>query len=166
MFEIVTGIGIDAAPSRVWNVLTDFAGFPDWNPFVRYVEGVPRVGEKLRVTVLPPGGRQMTFTPTIITLDTTRELRWLGRVGFRGIFDGEHYFRIEPHGVNGSRFVHGERFSGVLAPFLRKTLEAGTRAGFESMNLALKRRVEARGTATGRFAGKPPRDQSSEVRDA
>jgi hypothetical protein len=166
VFEIVSAIEIDAPPSRVWNVLTDFAQFPDWNPFVRYIEGEPRKGERLRVTIEPPGGRQMTFTPTVIAAETTKELRWLGRLGFRGVFDGEHYFKIEPRGVNGSRFVHGERFSGLLVPFLRKSLDTSTRAGFDSMNRALKKRVEARGTATGRFAGKPPRDQTSEVRDA
>jgi hypothetical protein len=151
MFEIVTTIDIDAKPSRVWNTLTDFAHFPDWNPFVRYVEGEPREGERLRVTIAPPGGRQMTFTPTILAADTTRELRWIGRLGFRGLFDGEHYFKIEPQGPTGSRFVHGERFTGLLVPFLRKSLDRNTRAGFDAMNRALKDRVETRGMATGRF---------------
>jgi hypothetical protein len=151
MFEIVTTIDIDAKPSRVWNTLTDFAHFPDWNPFVRYVEGEPRAGERLRVTIAPPGGRQMTFTPTILAADTTRELRWIGRLGFRGLFDGEHYFKIEPQGPAGSRFVHGERFTGLLVPFLRKSLDRNTRAGFDAMNRALKDRVETRGMTTGRF---------------
>jgi hypothetical protein len=166
MFEIVSSIEINAPPSRVWNVLTDFAQFPDWNPFVRYIEGEPRKGERLRVTIAPPGGRQMTFTPTILTADTTQELRWLGRFLLPGIFDGEHYFKLEALGADRSRLVHGERFSGVLAPFLRKSLDKTTRPGFDAMNRALKERVEARGTATGRFAGKPPSDQNPEARDA
>jgi hypothetical protein len=166
VFEIVSAIEIDAPPSRVWNVLTDFAQFPDWNPFVRHIEGEPRKGERLRVTIAPPGGRQMTFTPTVLAAETTQELRWLGRFLLPGIFDGEHYFKLEALQPGRSRLVHGERFSGLLVPFLRASLDKGTRAGFVAMNHALKKRVEARGTATGRFAGKPPRDQTSEVRDA
>jgi hypothetical protein len=166
MFEIVSAIEINAPPSRVWNVLTDFAHFPEWNPFVRYIEGEPRQGERLRVTIAPPGGRQMTFTPTILAADTTQELRWLGRFLLPGLFDGEHYFKLEALPPGRSRLVHGERFSGLLVPFVRKSLEKSTRAGFEAMNRALKERVEARGTATGRFAGKPPSDKTSEVRDA
>jgi hypothetical protein len=146
VFEIVSAIEIEATPSRVWSVLTDFPHFPDWNPFVRYIEGEPRAGERLRVTIAPPGGRQMTFRPTVIRADTTRELRWLGRMFVPGLFDGEHYFKLEamPHGR--SRLVHGERFTGVLVPFLRKQLDGATRAGFVAMNRALKKRLEIRGT--------------------
>jgi uncharacterized protein YndB with AHSA1/START domain len=29
---------IDAPPERVWQVLTDFGAFPEWNPFIRSIE--------------------------------------------------------------------------------------------------------------------------------
>jgi hypothetical protein len=142
VFEIVSQIEIDATPSRVWSVLTDFHAFPDWNPFVRHIEGEPRTGKRLRVTIQPPGGKQMTFEPTVLAAHTTMELRWLGHVLFPGIFDGEHYFRIYEVGEGRSRLVHGERFTGVLVPFLRKSLDTVTRAGFVAMNGALKARLE------------------------
>jgi hypothetical protein len=142
LFEIVSDIEIDATPSRVWSALTDFAQFPDWNPFVRYIEGEPRRGERLRVTIASPGGRQMTFTPTVLAADTTRELRWLGRFLMPGLFDGEHYFMIEALEQGRSRLVHGERFTGLLVPFLRRGLDRSTRAGFVAMNAALKKRLE------------------------
>src|SRR3979409_25578 len=132
MFEIVSDIEIAAPPSRVWAALTDFTSSPDWNPFVRHIEGEPRKGERLRVTIAPPGGRQMTFTPTVLAAETTQELRWLGRFLLPGIFDGEQYFKIEALPPGRSRFVHGERFSGFLVPFLRRSLDTSTRAGFDS----------------------------------
>jgi hypothetical protein len=147
LFEIVSDIEIDAPPSRVWSVLTDFTAFPDWNPFVLHIEGEPRTGERLRVTIHPPGGRQMTFTPTVLAAETTQELRWLGHFLLPGLFDGEHYFKVLSLGSERSRLVHGERFSGVLVPFFRKNLDRGTRAGFVAMNRALKKRLEARGSA-------------------
>ena len=142
MFEIVSDIEIDAPPSRVWSALTDFHSFPDWNPFVRHIEGEPRKGQRLRVTIHPPGGKQVTFSPTVVAAHTTWELRWLGHLLFPGLFDGEHYFRIHELGEGRSRFVHGERFTGLLVPFLRKGLDTMTRAGFHAMNSALKARLE------------------------
>ena len=66
-----------------------------------------------------------------------------GRVVFPGIFDGEHFFKIEPLD-EGRRttFIQGERFTGLLVPLFRKNLDRGPREGFEAMNHALKARVE------------------------
>ena len=44
--------------------MTDFASYPDWNPFMRSVAGSPLVGERLAVTITPPGGgKPMSFRP-------------------------------------------------------------------------------------------------------
>ena len=37
--RLQTEIEIDAAPDRVWMILTDFASYPEWNPFIRFVRG-------------------------------------------------------------------------------------------------------------------------------
>ena len=58
-----------------------------------------------------------------------------------GLFDGEHTFRIEPLDGERSRFVHGERFTGILVGLVKGVL-GKTEAGFEQMNAALKQRVE------------------------
>jgi hypothetical protein len=143
MHEIITTIEIDGLPRAVWDVLVEFEAHAQWNPFVRRIEGSPREGETLRVSIQPVGGKIMTFRPRVIQAVPERELRWLGRVLCPGVFDGEHYFTIEPVDEGRrTRFIHGERFSGLLVPLLRKNLDRGTRAGFEAMNQALKARVE------------------------
>ncbi len=64
----------------------------------------------------------------------------------RGLFDGEHSFRIEVAGEGRVRFVHSERFLGVLVPLLGWLITA-TGRDFAAMNRALKARVEAAASA-------------------
>ncbi len=143
MKEVHTEIEIDAPAGRVWRVLTDFAAYPEWNPFVRRGEGEVRVGARLHVTIQPPGGKGMSFRPTVLVVDPDRELRWLGHLWIPGLFDGEHSFVIEPLGEGRVRFIQRERFGGLLVPLLSKMLDVETRRGFEEMNRALKMRSES-----------------------
>jgi len=140
--RIETAIDIAAPPSAVWDVLVDFAAYPDWNPFIRRLQGEARVGARLEVTVQPPGGKPMTFKPTVLAAEPARELRWLGRVLMPGLFDGEHGFRLEAT-AGGCRLHHGETFGGILVPLFGKMLD-DTERGFAALNAALKERVERR----------------------
>ncbi len=133
-----------AAPSEdVWSILTDFAAYPGWNPFIRRISGGLETGTRLEVDLAPPGGRAMTMRPTVREVQPGRLLRWLGRVGLPRLFDGEHSFEIDPLGEGQVRFVQSERFSGVLVPLVMAFVGASTKQGFEAMNLALKERAEA-----------------------
>jgi hypothetical protein len=142
MREVRSEIDIDASPERVWQVLTDFASYPDWNSFIVEASGRPTAGERLEVRIQPPGGRAMTFRPTVLKAEPGVELRWLGRFLFPGIFDGEHSFLIEPLVTGRVRLHQDERFTGVAVPLFGSTL-ARTREGFVAMNQALKARAEA-----------------------
>jgi hypothetical protein len=85
----------------------------------------------------------MVFRPLVLAAEPVRELRWRGKLLIPGLFDGEHYFRLEPLPGGATKLVHGENFSGLLVPMFRRSLEHGTRAGFVMMNEALRTRVEA-----------------------
>lgn len=134
-------IDIDANPQAVWEVLTDFPSYGDWNPFMDRVEGAPKVGSKLVVHITPNGGRGMTFKPTVLAATPDQELRWLAKLGFGGLFDGEHSFVLTPNADGTTHLVQSERFSGVLVSLLRATLK-NTHAGFGAFNHALKQRAE------------------------
>jgi hypothetical protein len=142
MKELKTEIEIDAPPNAVWQVLTDFASFPSWNPFIREARGELTVGGRLFVRLEPPGARGMVFQPRVLVRDDAHELRWLGKLGIRGLFDGEHIFSLEPLEGGRTRFVQRELFSGLLVPLFSRMLDGSTRQGFEAMNQALKQRVE------------------------
>jgi hypothetical protein len=84
----------------------------------------------------------MGIRPTVLAAAPSHELRWLGRMGVPGLFDGEHRFRIEPLGPDRVRFVHEEHFTGLLVPLVMRLIAHSTRQGFEAMNRALKTRAE------------------------
>lgn len=145
--ELRTEIVIDAPPAEVWAVFAATEAYPDWNPFVRELEGELAAGETLQITIDPPEGSAMGFTPEVLVMDSGRELRWLGTAGVPRIFDGEHYFLLEPTDDGRTRFVQGEVFHGVLIPFAGSIFD-DTENGFITMNEALRDRVEAGSVAT------------------
>ena len=134
-------VDINAPVHRVWSVLSDVAAYPEWNPFIRRVEGTLQPGSRLTVRIEPPGGSGMTFKPTVQVVEPDRLLRWLGRLLLPGVFDGEHSLELQPLDGSRTRFIQSERFSGILVPLLGSALTR-TQRGFEEMNQALKARAE------------------------
>lgn len=142
MRTLHTETGILAPAGRVWTILADFPRWSEWNPFVTRLEGDLRVGAALLARLQLPGRAPMVMRPRIVMLETGRELRWLGALGVRGIFDGEHGFRVVPEAVGRCRFEQFETFSGLMATPILWLVETATREGFLAMNRALKARAE------------------------
>jgi hypothetical protein len=141
MRELDSKIEITASAKRVWQLLTDFDRYPQWNPFIRSVNGRP-AGTKLKVFIQPSGARGMSFNPTVLKAQPDRELRWLGHLLISGLFDGEHVFLIEPIAENKVTFIQRENFSGLLVPLFWGGLDKDTQRGFNEMNAALKKLAE------------------------
>lgn len=143
MRELHSEIEITASAGRTWLILTDFASYPRWNPFIRRISGEPTTGEHLDVRLEPPDSRGMTFKPKVLNAEPNRELRWLGHLLVPGLFDGEHVFTIQPLEDNRVRFIQREAFKGLLVPLSARNLDTNTQRGFEETNRALKERAEA-----------------------
>ena len=139
-----TEIEIDAPPSVVWETLVALDEYESWNPFVVESGGTVAVGERLENRLQPPGGRAMTFRPTVTEVVPGRTFEWLGRLGLPRLFDGRHRFELESIAEGGTRLVHTEHFQGLLVRAMKRSLDTGTLAGFRAMNDALKARAEAR----------------------
>jgi hypothetical protein len=141
--SIAVGVEIYAPPERVWQVLTEFDAYRDWNPFITEASGSARVGERISVTV-KAGGRATTIHPRVEAAQPERVLRWKGHLFFPGLLDGEHEFLLEPDGPNNTRFLQIERFDGLLVVPFWKQISPATSRGFREMNQALKARAESR----------------------
>lgn len=138
---VETEIVIAAPPGADWAVLTDGAGFPVWNPFIRAMSGPVRPGARLTVFVQLAGGRAMTFRTLVLVADPGRKLRWLGQLILTGLFDGEHSFPFLPL-KGATRLIHAETFRGALVCLIDTDR---FRASFTAMNEALNRRIVGEG---------------------
>jgi hypothetical protein len=140
--QIITSIEIDVPPNIIWKILTEFDRFARWNPFILSINGAAIPGTKLEVKIQTPGENAMTFRMIVLVANPERELSWLWRLLFPGIFDSEHCFEIQPLSDRRVRFIQSEKFSGLLVPLLWRSLNTRTRQGFEEMNQALKLQAE------------------------
>jgi|SRR4029079_2734694 hypothetical protein len=142
MKELNNEVEINASAERVWRLLTDFASFPQWNPFIQRVNGEPKLGAKLEVTIRPSGAQGKTARPTVMKAEPNHELRWLGRWLVPGLLDVEHIFTIDSLDPGRVRFTQREIFTGLFAPLQAHSRNTDTRRGFREMGQALKLRAE------------------------
>ena len=108
MKQIETEIIIDAPIETVWQQLMHFKLYDKWNPFIRSIRGRKEEGHKLQIQLRTSKGKEMSFEPIVLKCKECDEFRWRGKLGIRGIFDGEHYFALEKISVYQTRFIHGE----------------------------------------------------------
>ena len=146
MTIIERSIVIPAPAAIVWATLTDTGRYGSWNPFIPELTGELRPNAKIRMRISPPGGRAMSFTPTVTAVDEGRRLEWLGHLGVPGLFDGRHSFTLVPVDADSTRLTQAERFTGCLVAFTPGLLRR-TAAGFEAMNEAMASEAVARSLA-------------------
>ena len=145
--EIRTEIEIEGTAQEVWDTLTDFESYREWNTGFVQAFGRAEVGETLHITFSQKAGRTMKMRPTVLVAEPRHELRWLGRLLLPGIFDGEHRFEIHETAPGRVTFVQSEEFRGVLVPFLRSMIEGNTRSMLQRVNADLAARVRSRTAA-------------------
>jgi hypothetical protein len=139
--QVTTVLAIHASDQRVWQIITDAECYPEWNPFIRELHGKLLAGEPIVFRFNLIFGRSMQARAIVLKVVSSRELRWAGVFWRAWLFRAEHFHIIDPD-RSGVRFVHGEIFSGVLAPLLAPFLRRWGERTYHAVNLALKQRAE------------------------
>jgi uncharacterized protein YndB with AHSA1/START domain len=131
-------VEIAASPEVVWEVLTGFEHWPDWNPDVKSMsfQGPVAPGSEFRWKAGPG-----TIVSTLEEVDRPRFIKWRGRtLSIKAVHD----WRFEPSN-GGTRVETEESFSGFLARLFRgslqKTLDRSTESGLEHLKRESERRV-------------------------
>ena len=147
MKEYNNEVEIHASAERVWQLLTDFARFPQWNPFIHRASGEAKAGARLELTLQPSGASRTTSRPTVLKAEPNHELRWIERSLIPGLLDVEHIFTIKQLDTTHVRFTQREIRTGLLVPLRARGRTTDTRRGLKEMNQALKMRAEQPGAA-------------------
>ena len=141
MREIRTEIEIAAPLTKVWSIITDFDNWKEWNPSCQ-ASGVASSGSKLGVTMCGEAGKDgMKYEPVITEFEEPKLLRWRGKMMAGFLFTNDKVLELEETG-SGTRLVHREEFSGLLAPMFWGKLNKGVPSMLNSMNDALKKTAE------------------------
>ena len=131
---------IEAPREVVWNILTDFGSYSDWNPYMTAVSGAQRVGESLDIRLVTPGHDPRDISATIYVLRPPRKLRWQARTLAPGVRDLEYEIIVAPLGPNRAQVLQRARYEGLLAVFVD---QRATTDCLERMADALERRAES-----------------------
>ena len=86
---------IDAPPERVWALLSDAAGYADWNDAVLSIEGSIEVGNTIElVSVVNP---KRTFRLTVAEMDAPTRMVWTDGMPL-GLFTGTRTYSLTSDG--------------------------------------------------------------------
>ena len=84
--ELTTEIQINSSPEILWDVLTDFKNYYQWNPILQKIKGEPLIGNQLEINLRTVGGKNRVYHPKIIKIIPNKELRWKVKLIFYHIF--------------------------------------------------------------------------------
>lgn len=140
--ELKTEITIQASPEKVWSILTNFNEYPNWNPFIKSIQGDMIIGQQFKARIEPPNAKGMNFEPVLLEFKKNTEFRWKGKLFINGLFDGEHQFLLIENADGSTTLIQSEKFNGILVPLFKKMIDVNTRNGFMAMNEKLKELAE------------------------
>lgn len=147
--EISAEIEIDAPAAMVWQVLTDFERYGEWNSFTPGVTSDFRLGSPVEMQVrLVPGKKLMRQVETMNVLEPGRRFAYGYDLGSRYILRANRYQIVDDLGAGRSRYYTTDKFSGVLVPLMNSLYARHIKRGFEDVATGLKTRVESQARST------------------
>ena len=139
MKSFATTTIINATAQAVWDLLTDAAGYPQWNSTVEKVVGRIAAGEKVTVYAKATPGR--AFPLTVSEFEPPQRMVWSGGMPL-GLFVGRRTYPLTPQSGGRVAFAMREEFSGLLAPLITRSIP-DLQPAFDAFAADLKRRAEA-----------------------
>ncbi|QWV95296.1 SRPBCC domain-containing protein [Geomonas oryzisoli] len=123
---------------RVWELLSDFSLYPQWNPLFPKLAGPGTVGSSHEMVVHLPG-----IDP--FTVQATLDVKGEGGLSWHSVFLGRPVLtwtfssRIRVVAPESLEVRLDSEFRGVLAPLFRFALARSMEEGMEQLNQALRR---------------------------
>lgn len=134
---------IDAPQQAVWEQVTDFESYSEWNPFVREAHATFSVGEKIHFLEDIKQFGHHWLEAKFVSIDPFDSFVWKGHFAAPCLFSVRHSFLFEPIGENKTHFIQIHENSGLLIPYLAlRGIYCASYRRYLDFNEALKKRCE------------------------
>lgn len=146
MTHVVTSVTVEiAAPAEfVWDVLVDYAKYPEWNPYTIAVSTTLEIGGVIDLTLPSRDGSDTTFLNRefIRIVDPPHHLRYDTADEIPGVFGVRDQW-ITSLGADRCAYHTTDTLSGKYADIVMEKTGDWIKAGFDSVAHALKARAES-----------------------
>lgn len=135
-------IEIDAAAETVWEVITDVATYPEWNPFVKVCQTSLKPGEPINMKVML-GNKLQKANEIIKDVTPGRGFSYNMKPLPMGALRSYRTHDIEK--VDLRRCIYRSHFelAGWLSPVVGALMGSKLQAGFDGMAAGIKTRAES-----------------------
>lgn len=140
--EIEHNLEVDAPPETVWEVITDMAAYPEWNPFVLACESTLQPGDPINMTVRL-GNNERGQVEIITEYDEGKGFAYKMKSVPLGALSSYRTHRIEDLGGGQSRYVSRFQLLGWLSPLVKAILGGKLEAGFSGMSEGVRERAQS-----------------------
>jgi uncharacterized protein YndB with AHSA1/START domain len=140
-FIIERTLEIDAPAAVVWEVLTDFARYPEWNPFVLECRSTLKPGEAfdMRVKLMSRPQRQVEW---VLEHVPGQRFAYQMKPFPLGALRSRRSHEVEPLGEQRTRYRSYFRLEGWLMPLVRALMGRRIEVGMQGMWEGVQARAE------------------------
>jgi hypothetical protein len=144
MASYKTTFDINAPADRVWEILTAFDRYREWNPQIPRASGKREEGAQITLRLALPGRPAMDLVATIEQAKANLLLSWRGHLLAPWFFEGYREFTIQDVGRNRVTVTHVEDVHGLFAPLFLIIMGGPIKRSQQALNEALRIRAEGR----------------------
>ena len=138
-----TSIEIAAPLQTVWEQVTAFDAYSEWNPFVIEAAARFEVGKTIRFLEDLQQFGQHWIEAEFLEIDPMQQFVWQGHFAAPFLFTVRHSFMFEAIAPNRTRFSQRHENSGLFVPFLAwRGIYSVSHQGYLAFDQALKARCE------------------------
>ncbi len=119
MKEFSAATEISASAQTIWDILTDAAKYPEWDPGMLRLEG--KIGSAEKITIYTKVMPNRAFKVTVSEFVPASKMVWTSGMPL-GLFKGERTFTIEPLQGKRTNFSVREVFTGLMLPMIGRSL--------------------------------------------
>lgn len=146
--KIATEVALQASPDAIWNILTDFAAYPEWNRVFTAVRGQAAADAALEVDLKYYGRDKQKKTGQVTGFIVPKYFSWMWIHSLGAWFTSvEHVFRLKEKDDGRTIFYQDVYYTGLGLKFRRREVEHYVRLSLDKVNDDLKDRLAEKGLA-------------------